>query len=58
MVATLVARNENEASVAPTVGYGKVCVWRESRVKRSVLCWRVSQESGFSRSEDVFTINL
>jgi hypothetical protein len=38
--------------------YGGVCVWRESGVRRSVLCWRVWQESGFSRSEDVFRFNL
>jgi hypothetical protein len=25
---------------------------------RSVLCWCVSQESGFSRREDVLTFNL
>jgi hypothetical protein len=30
-------------------------VWRESGVRRSVLCWCVWQESGFSRREDVFT---
>jgi hypothetical protein len=29
-VATLVARNANEATVAPMVGSGGVCVWRES----------------------------
>jgi hypothetical protein len=39
-------------------GYGGVCVWRESVVRRSVLCWCVWQESGFSRREDVFTFNL
>jgi hypothetical protein len=42
-VATLVARNANEAMVAPTVGPGGVCVW---------------QESGFSRCEDVFTFKF
>jgi hypothetical protein len=30
----------------------------ESGVRRLVLCWRVWQECGFSRSEDVFTFNL
>jgi hypothetical protein len=42
-MATLVAKNANEAIVAPMVGSGGVCVWRES---------------GFSRREDVFTFNL
>jgi hypothetical protein len=37
-VATLVARNANEAMVALMVGSGGVCVWRESGVRRSVLC--------------------
>jgi hypothetical protein len=36
-VVTLVARSANEA----VVGSGGVCVWRESGVRRSVLCWRV-----------------
>jgi hypothetical protein len=30
----------------------------ESGVRRWVLCWCVWQESGFSRREDVFTLNL
>jgi hypothetical protein len=54
MVATLVERNLNEA----VVGSGRVCVWQESGVRRSVLCWCVWQESGFSLHEDVFTFNL
>jgi hypothetical protein len=58
MMATLVARNTNEVMVAPVVGSGGVCVWRESGVRRSVLCWCVWQESGFSHREDVFTFNL
>jgi hypothetical protein len=48
-------------------GYGGV--WRglaesvfggilESGVRRSVLCWCGWQESGFSRREDVFILNL
>jgi hypothetical protein len=37
---------------------GGVRVWRESGVRRSVLCWCVWQESGFSRCEDVLTFNL
>jgi hypothetical protein len=57
-VATLVARNANEAMVAAMVGSGGVCVWQESGVRRSVLCWCVWQESGLSRREDVFTLNL
>jgi hypothetical protein len=32
--------------------------WRESGVRRSVLCCCVWQESGFSRLEDVFTFCL
>jgi hypothetical protein len=40
-VATLVARNANEAIVAPMVGSGGDCVWHES---------------GFSRRTDVFTL--
>jgi hypothetical protein len=52
------ARYAKEAMVAPMVGYGGVCVWREPGVRRSVLCWCVWQESGFSRRENVFTFNL
>jgi hypothetical protein len=57
-VATLVARNTNEAMVTLVVGSGGVCVWRDSGVRRSVLCWCVWQESGFSHREDVITFNL
>jgi hypothetical protein len=41
-------------------GYGSAYggVWRESGVRRSVLCWCVRQEFGFSRREDIFTFNL
>jgi hypothetical protein len=42
-LATLIARNANEAMVANMVGSGGVCVW---------------QESGFSRCEDVFAFNF
>jgi hypothetical protein len=49
MVATLVVRNANEAMMVLVVGSG---VWR------SVLCWCVWQESGFSRCEDLFIFNL
>jgi hypothetical protein len=57
-VATLVPISGNEAMVAPMVGAGGVCVWRECGVRRSVLCWCVWQESGFSRREDVFAFIL
>jgi hypothetical protein len=57
-VVTPIAVNANEAMVAPMVGSDGVCVWRESGVRQSVLCWCVWQESGFSRREGVFTINL
>jgi hypothetical protein len=50
----MVTRNANEAMVEP----GGVCVWQESGVRRSVLCWCVWQESGFSRHEEIFTFNL
>jgi hypothetical protein len=53
---TQVARNANEAVMAPMVGYGGVCVWREPGVRRSVLFWCVWQECGFGRLEDVFHI--
>jgi hypothetical protein len=38
--------------------YGGVCVWRESGVRRSVLCWSVWLESGFRSCEVVFTFNV
>jgi hypothetical protein len=57
-VATLVARNANKAMVAPVVGSGGVCVWRESGDRRSVLCWCDWQEYGFSHRKDVFTFDL
>jgi hypothetical protein len=57
-MATAVVRNAKEAMVAPMVGSGGVCVWRESGVRRSVLCCAFGKESGFSRREDVFTFNL
>jgi hypothetical protein len=41
MVATVAARNANEAMVAPMAGSCGVCVWREPAVRRSVLCWCV-----------------
>jgi hypothetical protein len=42
MMVTLVARNATEATIAPVVGYGGVCIWRES---------------GFSRLEDISIFN-
>jgi hypothetical protein len=45
----VVARIANEAMV----GSGGVCVWWESGIRRSVLCWCVWQECDFSRREDV-----
>jgi hypothetical protein len=54
----MVTRKANEAIVAPAVGYGGVCVWQDSGVRLSVLCWCVCQESGFSCREDVSTFNL
>jgi hypothetical protein len=42
--------------VAPMVGCGGVCVWRESGVRRSVLCW--CEGSGVSSRADVLTFNL
>jgi hypothetical protein len=39
------------------VGSRGVCVWRESGVRRSVLCWCIWQESDSSHREDVFTFN-
>jgi hypothetical protein len=44
--------------MVPTVESSGVCVWRESGIRRSVLCRCVWQESGFSRREDVFTFDL
>jgi hypothetical protein len=49
-----VARNANK-TVAVSDGD---CIWRESGVRRSVLSWCFSHESGFSRREDVFYIDL
>jgi hypothetical protein len=42
MEVTLVARNVNEAMVAP-VWSGGVCIWRESE-SLSVLCWCAHQD--------------
>jgi hypothetical protein len=59
-VATLVARNANEAVVVLMVGSGDICIWRNSGVwsQAVVLCWCFWQETGFSRHEDGFTLNL
>jgi hypothetical protein len=48
MMATLVARNANEQ------GYGVAF----GGVRRSVLCWYVWQERGFSSREDVSTFKV
>jgi hypothetical protein len=45
------------AMVSPIVKSGEFSVKQESGVRRSVLCWRVSQNSGFSHRED-FSFNL
>jgi hypothetical protein len=37
-VVTLAARNVKKPVVAPMLGSGGVCVWRESGVRRSVSC--------------------
>jgi hypothetical protein len=50
--------NEAMAMVMPMVGIGGICVWLESGVRQSVLCWCIWQESGVSHHEDVFTFNL
>jgi hypothetical protein len=56
-VATLVTRNSNEAIVAPVVGPGGGCVWRESGVWSQAVK-RVWQESGFSCREDPIPLNF
>jgi hypothetical protein len=38
---TLVARNTNDVMVAPKMGSGGVCVWQDSEIGLSVLCWCV-----------------
>jgi hypothetical protein len=55
-VVTLVARNANEAMLAPMVQCGGGCSSHESEVKQSVLCWRVWDKSGFSHSENFFSL--
>jgi hypothetical protein len=39
-------------------GSSGVCIWQESGVVRSVLCWRLCQKSGSSCREGIFTCNL
>jgi hypothetical protein len=56
-MATLVARNANEAVVGVWRSLRLAGVWSLG-VRRSVLCWCVWQESGFSRREYVFTFYL
>jgi hypothetical protein len=41
--------------MAPVVGSGGFCVWREAGVRRSVLCWCVWEESGLSDCQYVFS---
>jgi hypothetical protein len=56
---TLVGSNANDAMVAPMVRCGGVCFCRESGVRRSVLCWCISHDSGgFIHREHVLTFNL
>jgi hypothetical protein len=59
-VATLVARNANEAMVAPVVGSGGVNVWRDSGIWSQAVSFVLVrlEESGFSRREDVCTFNF
>lgn len=40
------------------VGSFGLCFWWESRVRRSVLCWYIWQESGFSHRQDAVISNL
>jgi hypothetical protein len=44
----------SQALVAPTMGFGGVCAWREYGVRRSVLCCCI----GFSLPAGVITLNL
>jgi hypothetical protein len=53
----VVSRNVNVSVMASVVGFGGVCIWREFVIRRLALCWRAWQESGFSRREDVSTLN-
>jgi hypothetical protein len=53
---TVVARNANEA----VFEFGGICIWRESRDWSQAVgfVWCTLQEFGFSRSENIFVINL
>jgi hypothetical protein len=57
-ICDFVARNAKETMLAPVMGSGSVCRWKEYGVRRSVLCRCTWQESGFSRGEDLSKINL
>jgi hypothetical protein len=57
-VATLVARNANEALLASVVGSARNLLLAGVWSQAVVLCWCVWQESGFSRGEYVFTFNI
>jgi hypothetical protein len=48
-VATLASINADEPIVAPVVGSGGVCLWQQSGVTWSVLCWHILQGFGFIR---------
>lgn len=54
----LIKMRNDEAVVVPVVVCGGVCFWRESGMRRSVLCWCISNESHSSLREDVFTFYL
>jgi hypothetical protein len=41
-----------------SVGRGRVCIWRESGVRQSALCWRVWQEYCAGCRQDLFTWHL
>jgi hypothetical protein len=52
----VIVRNTNDAMMAPIAGSDGIYVWRVSSVRRSVLCWRVWQEFGFSSCENVLAL--
>jgi hypothetical protein len=59
---TLVARNVKVAMVMVVVVLmvlsGGVCIWRQSGVRRSILCWFVWLEPRLNRLGHVFAFNL
>lgn len=56
--ATLVARNANQAVVAPVVGVWRRLCMTLSGVRQSMLCLCVCLEFAFSRRNSVFTFNV